>query len=219
MELVTRPAGTDLEYKAFFKESIIDQSAEEKRIGFIQKVQKNFDLRYNDLKWDGQFASDRWMNFTKFYGSTFFGVSIGFEEVSANLRNPIDEVQVKDLYYKLDDIIGDFGFSTQTMTIHHQLNPEGDLINYLNSLNPYTPKGFIEILDERGSIFKIRVAEHNLSINTVAVNSAIFEEGLYVNMGFEFTPNKYDFKTAFGIIEEYYKFVLEELNLTIIRED
>jgi hypothetical protein len=219
MELVTKPVGTDLEYKAFFKESIIDQSVDEPRLALIKKIQKNFDIRFNDIKFDGEFASERWMNFSKFYGSTWFAASIGFEQVSANLREPIDEIQVKDLYFRLDDIIGDFGFSTQMMTIHHQLMPEGDLSNYLNSLNPYTPKGFIEILDARGSIFKIRIAEHNLSINIVATNSIIFEKGLYVNMGFEFAPNKYDFKNAFGIIEEYYKVVLEELNLTIVRED
>jgi hypothetical protein len=218
MELVAKPIGTDVEYKAFFKESILEESLEKPRIALIKKVQKNFDLRYNEITF-GNRLSDQWLNFSKFYYRTFFAASIGFEEVSGNLRDPIDEVQVKDIYYKLDDIIGNFGFSSQSMTIHHQLTPQGDLTAYLNSLNPYTPKGFIKILDERGSIFKIRLSEHNLTINIVAVNSVIFEEGLYVNMGFEFAPNKYDFKDAFGIVEEYYKFVLEELNLSIIRED
>ena len=159
------------------------------------------------------------MNFTKFYGQTFFAASIGFEEVSANIRNPVDKAQVKDLYYKFDDIVGSFGFSSQKMTIHHQLMPQGDLDKYLDSLNPYTPAKFIDILDGRGSIFKIRVSEHNLVVNIVAVNSILFEEGLYVNMDFEFKPMKYDFRGAFALVEEYYDLILSELNLTIIGED
>jgi len=215
MKLVVESAGTDLFYKAVFREAILEVSESEPRFALAKKIMKNFMIRLNDIKFKQETPSDNWISFSRFYGQAFFNVSLGVEEVSAALRRPVDEAQVKDLYIRFFELFEKFDLSYQKMTIQQQFSVEGDVKKYLYSLNPYTPEKFANQLTEKGVTFGLRIDEHDLSIYLVAIKSIIIEGGLYLNIDFEFSPNKYDSHKAYDIARNYYEFILEGLNLTI----
>ena len=104
MELIVKPSFVEFRYEAVLKESMLSVTVEESRISLIKKFLKAFDLRLNDIKFDGQALSNNYIHFSKFYGPTFFDVSFGLEEISARLRMPTGEAQVADLYGRLFQI-------------------------------------------------------------------------------------------------------------------
>lgn len=215
MKLAVESAGTDLFYQAIFREAILEESESKPRFALLKKIMKNFMIRLNDIKFNQETPSDNWIRFSRFYGQTFFNVSLGVEEVSAALRRPVDEAQVKDLYIKFFELFEKFDLSYQKMTIQQQFSVDGDVNKYLNSLNPYTPEKFENQLIEKGVIFRLRINDHDLSIYLVVIKSIIIEGGLYLNIDFEFSPNKYNSYNAYDIVRKYYDFILEGLNLTM----
>jgi hypothetical protein len=72
MELMVKPSFVEFRYEAVLKESMLSVTVEESRISLIKKFLKAFDLRLNDIKFDGQALSNNYIHFSKFYGPTFF---------------------------------------------------------------------------------------------------------------------------------------------------
>lgn len=215
MKLVVESAGADLFYQAVFRVPILEESENKPRFALVKQIMKNFVIRLNDIKFHQETPSDNWIRFSRFYGQAFFNVSLGIEQVSAALSHPVDEAQIKDLYTRFFELFEKFDLSSQKMTIHQQFSVDGDVNKYLYSLNPYTPEKFKNQLTEKGVTFRLRIDDHDLSIYLVAVKSIIIEGGLYLNIDFEFSPNKYDSYSAYDITRKYYDFILEGLNLTI----
>jgi hypothetical protein len=218
MELMVKPSFVEFRYEAVLKESMLSVTVEESRISLIKKFLKAFDLRLNDIKFDGQALSNNYIHFSKFYGSTFFDVSFGLEEISARLRMPTDEAQVADLYGRLFQIFEDNPISVQRMNIQRQCSTEGDVASFFQTLNPHTPKKFQELLYSRGMIYDLKVLEHELYIHVLIANSLVVEGGLYLNIDFEFSPNKYDFENALRITKDQHEFIFKELGLKIATE-
>ena len=218
MELIVKPSFVEFRYETVLKESMLSVTVEESRISLIKKFLKAFDLRLNDIKFDGQALSNNYIHFSKFYNSTFFDVSFGLEEISASLRMPTDEAQVADLYGKLFQIFEDNPISVQRMNIQRQCSTEGDVASFFQTLNPHTPKKFKELLYSRGMIYDLKVLEYELYIHVLIANSLVVKGGLYLNIDFEFSPNKYDFENALRIAKDQHEFIFKELGLKIATE-
>ncbi len=218
MKLIVKPSFVEFRYEAVLKESMLSVTVEESRISLMKKFLKAFDLRLNDIKFDDQALSNNYIHFSKFYGPTFFDVSFGLEEISARLRMPTDEAQVADLYGRLFQIFEDNPISVQRMNIQRQCSTEGDVASFFQTLNPHTPKKFQELLYSRGIIYDLKVLEHELYIHVLIANSLAVEGGLYLNIDFEFSPNKYDFENALKIAKDQHEFIFKELGLQIATE-
>lgn len=219
MKLVLRPAGADIIYRAFFREPILEHSRDEPRFALVRTIMKNYIIRLNDIKFNHERPSDNWISFSKFYGRTFFTASLGVEEVNATLREPTEESQVRDIYNRFYELFSEFDLSTQRMNVHRQFFSEGNVQEYLGTLNPYTPANFVDLVDGRGISYQLKVTKHDLRVFITAVNSFFIENGLYLSVEFNFLPNKYDFPTAYNIARDHYKFILAELNLVIKEEN
>lgn len=219
MNLVLTPVDIVFSYTAIFKEPIVDQLKEEARIAFISKLMKAFGLHLNDLKFNIEALSNKWMTFSKFLNPGFFNVSYGMEEVFASLNNPLNEEQIAEFCGKLFEMFENNPVSIQRMLLNAHHSAEGDMNSFLKSLNPYTPNNFESLVSGRGVIFNLRIPEHNLSSHITVANSLFVEKGLFLYIQIEFSPNEYNFDTAFGIAKDHYQFLLNELNLIIKREN
>jgi hypothetical protein len=104
------------------------------------------------------------------------------------------------------------------MRIQVQCSTELDAELYLKKLNPNTPKKFDDFLFGRGVIFDLKNPEYDLTSHIVLSSSLFVEGGVYLSVEYEFSPNKYDFESAFKIIKDQNDFILEELNLIIDAE-
>ena len=218
MELIVKPVGTDLFYQTFFEEPMLDETLEGPRIRLIKKLVKAFELRVNDIKFNVETPSNNYIRFSKFYDQSFFDVSFGLEEVSALLRMPTNETQVEGLYGKLFKIFEGNPISRQKISIQRQLSTEEDVALFLQSLNPYTPKTFQQILHGRGVIYDLKISEHELAIHVVVANSLYIKQGLFLSIEYDFSPNRYDFESAFKIAKDKHDFILKELSLRIETE-
>lgn len=215
MELIVTPVTVDLIYQVFFEEPAFELIKDESRVSLIEKMLKSFELRLNDLKFNGEALSDNFIHFSKLYAPGFLNVSFGLEEVSASLRNPRDEAQVADAYGRLFKLFEQNPISRQIMTIQRQLSTEGDSISFLNSLNPHYPSNFERFLERRGVYYTLKIPENELTIYVTVVSSLFVENGVFLSIENHFSPNRYDFKNAFKIAKERHDFILKELNISI----
>ena len=136
MEFAAIPGEVYMMLRVVFKDPLLELLKEEQRISIIGKFLKAFDLRLNDLKFNIETPSNNHIHFIKFYGFTSIEVSFGYEEVTANLRNPQDEKQLADIYNKLFQIIGQYPISTQRIVINSHFSTKNDTSAFLESLNP-----------------------------------------------------------------------------------
>lgn len=218
MRLVARPIAADIFWQVFYKEPQFELAKEEQRISIVNEFLKTFDLRLNDLKFNAETLSNNFIHFAKFYDQTFLDVSFGLEEIGALLRSPQNEAQVMDLLNGVFKIFKDNPFSSQRCTVTLQCSVEGDIKSYFETLSPYTPTNFENIISGRGLIYTLKVQNHELSIQVLIANSLYVEGGLYLNLEFNFSPSLYGFREALQIVQDQEYFIEKELNLEISRE-
>lgn len=216
MELSAIPASTDVLFQGIYQNPMPELSKEDNRISLLNSFMKTFEIHLNGFKFDADSPSNNFIHFSKFYGVTFMDVSFGLEETSVRIQNPQDESQIEDLHAKLFQLIDKFSFSRRKIIINRHLAVEGEVKAFLESLNPVVPKKFEAILDGRGVFYVLKIPEHQLSIPITLVNSIFVPNGLYFSVEYDFSPNKYDYKTAITIAKDYYTFILNELKLKIL---
>ena len=217
MELVAIPTAADFFWQVFFEEPQFELAKEEQRITTVNKLLKTFDLRLNDLKFNAETLSNNFIHFSKFYDQTFFDVSFGLEEIGALVRNPQSEAQAVDLLTGLFKIFENNPFSGQRCTITLQCSVEGDIKSYLETLSPYTPDNFKNIIYGRGLIYSLKIRKHQLTIQVLIANSVYVEGGLYLNLDFHFSPSPYSFREGLKIVQDQVNSIEKELNFKIIR--
>jgi hypothetical protein len=131
MELIVKPVDTALLWHIFFKEPCTEKLSSESNIPLRCDFAKTFDLRLNDIRVNYNSLSNDFIHFSKFYDQTWFDVSFGLEEVSATIRNPIDEKQVMTLCNGLLQFINSGIIVRQRMNIQQHLSTSGDVLSYL----------------------------------------------------------------------------------------
>ena len=213
MKFVVTPVSTNLLYQVSFEEPRLELLKEEQRISIINKFLKAFGLHLDGIMLNEATPSHNYLHFSKFYGSGYFDVSFGLEEVEASFNAPQNEAQVADLYGRLFQTFGENSISYQTMTIQRQLSTEEDAMPFLGSLNPHCPSNFEKFLHGRGVYYALKFPNDELTIYITLVNSLFVAGGLFLSIENQFLPNKYDFQNAFKIVKKRYDFILKELNL------
>ena len=159
MDLIVKPADTFLVWNVFFKEPCADKVRSDLNIALRCDFAKTFELRLNDIKMNYDSLSNDFIHFSKFYGQTWFDVSFGLEEISATLRNPIDEKQVMTLYNGLRQFIDSDLIVRQRITVQQHLTTSGDVPSYLRYLNPNVPAKFEELLSGRGITYTLKLPD------------------------------------------------------------
>jgi len=195
--------------------------AEEKgRLLFVKELMNVFELRLNDIKFDANAPSNNFIHFYKFYGDSFFDVNLGLEVITARLGTPIDAEQVRDLYGRLFQLFNKMPVVQQSMTIDRHLSKknEDEVDSFLKSIAPYAPDEFKDLLFGRGVIYNLKNEDHQLLSQIMVTKSLIIPNGIFLNMIFDFSPNKYDFEKAFKVAKSQHDFILEELNIEIESE-
>ena len=214
MELIIKPTSAEIIYYLVFKEPLLSV-VEKSRIPLIKKFLKSFDLRLNDIKFNAEKPSNNFLSFFKFYDTTYFDVAFGLEEITAKISRPIDESQIPQLFGKLYSIIKDNDIVRQRINTTLHYSTEGDLTEYLDTLNPIIPEDFRESLSGKGVIYALKDSENQLDVHLVLSHSIIVPNGIYLNIEFNFSPNVFDFKSAYKIAKEKYESFLEVFNLRI----
>lgn len=218
MELVANPVDTAFYYRAVFQEPIFHQLKENERLSLLGRLAKVFDLRVSDIRFDTDALATRWLSFSKFVNPGFFDVSFGIEEISSSFRNPSSEGQILDFQNSLYQLSGENPISLQRMTLQQQLASDGDVTSFLETLNPHTPDGLKGYLIGKGVIYDLEIEKHNLRAHLNLSHSHFVEGGLFLYFEVQFSPNIYDFLSAFNIAKQHFELVLEELKLTVKRD-
>jgi len=207
-------------YTVNLKEPMLHVAEEKGRLSFVKELMNIFELRLNDIKFDANAPSDNFIHFYKFYGASFFDVNFGLEVITARLGTPIGAEQVRDLYGRLYKFFGKMPIAKQSMTIDRQLSKknEGEVDSFFESIAPYTPDKFKELLFGKGVIYNLQNVDHQLFSQTTVTKSLIIPNGVFLNMIFDFSPNKYDFEKAFEVAKSQHDFILKELGIEIESE-
>ena len=124
MALVVETVDIDLSYQVFFTEPQLELSKENNRLKLVGNVLRTFGLRLNDLKYNQETPSNNSIHFSKFFGRAFFDVSLGYEECTAKLRNPIDKNQALEIYGGFAQIIESIPISHQNIFIQQHLSTD-----------------------------------------------------------------------------------------------
>lgn len=213
MELKIRPFSSETTFFLVFQEPWLTVVTDKARINLIKKIMKSFELHLNDIKFHQETPSNRFLSFFKFLGQTFFDVSLGLEEVTAKLNRPADEKQIKELFGRVYSILKENTIVQQRFSIAQHFSTDGDLMGYLNNLNPNTPDRFIESLSGKGVVYAMQDQENQFYTHLVVSHSLLIADGLYVSIDFNFSPNLHDFRTAYKLAKEKHYNIFSELNL------
>jgi len=217
MEVTAAIKTVDLTYYVFFKEPRYDLVREEKREALFRNIVKAFNVRLNDLKFFVETPSNNYVHFSKFRGTSFFDVSYGLEEVTAQLRNPVSKEQIFEFYGALNNSYEGHPITAQRVTVQYHLAVEHDIMAYLNFLNPFTPSNFGKLLTGKGISYSLKIEENQLKIYIVLAPSLFVPGGLFLSTDYEFRPNLYTFNDTTNIVEKWQNFIMRELTITIQR--
>jgi hypothetical protein len=182
MKISVKTEISDIVYKAVYDKPAYDLLTDQDRLHVAKIFVESYGLRLNDIKFDSNNISDRFIHFTKFDNPSFFDVDFGFEELTATLRRVRTKTQAKQLFEKLNEILNKISFASQYWNIHRQLSTSGDAREYLKSLNPKCPKNFKPILETNGVYYTLKLPKNSLMARVTLVDSQIVPEGLYLNI-------------------------------------
>jgi len=218
MELIVKPVDTSLLWHIFLREPCTEKVSSDLNILLRCDFAKTFGLRLNDITVNFNSLSNDFIHFSKFYDQTWFDVSFGLEEVSARVRNPIDEKQVITLYNGLLKFINSDIIIRQNMNIQQHLSTSGDVLSYLKSLNPNVPAKFEQFLSGRGVFYTLTVPDHELTIFITVAHSLFVKGGLFLSIENTFVRNFHEFSNTFTVAKDQREFILHELGLRIEME-
>jgi len=145
-------------------------------------------------------------------------MSLGLEEVSANLRNPKSVEQVNELFGFFLKLFAEIPIKVQRYTVQQQCSTKGDFGAFLQKLSPYTPDAFHNLITGSGITYNLHLPDHDLAIFITVSDSIIIEKGVFLYFQSEFSPNKYDPNASFKLVKQYYDFILKELDLSASTE-
>jgi hypothetical protein len=218
MEISVKTEISDIVYKAVYEKPAYDLIGEQTRLHVARIFVESYGLRLNDLKFNGETLSDRFIHFSKFDNPSFFDVNFGFEEFAATLRRIRTKSQARQLFEKLNEILDKMSFASQYWAIHRQLATSGDANEYLRALNPKCPKNFESILETNGVYYTLKFPEENLIARVTLVDSQSIPGGLYLNIEYLFSPNQLDFLKTCVVVEQQDEFILNSLELNLTEE-
>ena len=222
MHYKVKTISTEAVYHLIYKIPLLSIGLDKIRIPIIKKILTQYDIRLNDINFDTNKPSDKFLSFIKFYGQTLFDVSFGFEELHATIKTPKDENQIAELFgsfYKIISSAKEFLAKRHQVTIAQHFSIEGQsLLEYFENLNPYTPEGFINKLFGKGVIYSLTDKEHNLNVQIVLTNSLLYPNAIYTRIDYDFYESQFDFFDMFEVSRETYKFLMTEMGLEIVEQ-
>jgi hypothetical protein len=219
MKFITPPSDIDLHLTAAFKKPKYDQMGSDEGIKTIRSLVEAFELRLDDIKINREALSGQFLQFSKFYASSFFNARFGFEESSLSLRNPFSKKLVVEISERLVKILSDDSFQRLAINMRTHLATEEDLDSFLELLAPGIPTPFEPRLQGRGISFFLGYPEKNLRTSVSVTKSLFFEKSLFLSIECEFTPCLFGFKDAAIAVWQEYAFVINSLGLVPTKED
>jgi hypothetical protein len=215
MELDIKPTHTDISYQVSFSEPMMTLATEAVRLSVVKQISKEFSLRLNDIKFDHNSPSNNYIQFSRFFLNTYLNVSIGLEEITIKINQPENEKQIHWFFDSFFNIVQEAKSSNQRATLSRHFSTDGDVMSYLETINPYTPDGFQSYLDGKGAIFVLKIPEHELTCQILMANSLLTSGGIYLNVDFHFSPTKYNFSELYDIVINNYRTIIDSLNLRV----
>ena len=209
---------TEINYYVSYSNPLLNLGSEKNRINILNKIMNSFSIRLNDVKFGAETPSDKFFYFQKFLDTTKLEVSIGVEELSVRIMNPKDEADIYALINKVLNLLKShkgFDIGHQRITNSEHFSTDDDFVQHFNSLNPFTPDEFEESLKSKGIIYRLVDNEYDFNIFIVMDKSLTVEEGMYLNIDLQFSPNKLSFQDMFGVAKERYQKITSALGLEV----
>jgi hypothetical protein len=215
VELKVRSYTTDLTLEVHYREPMLGLAQEEKRLPLVRGILKAFELRLDDVTFDGSRLSGNYIQFRKQYGASLLGVQLGLEETKANLFRVENQKQAFEIFGKLYPILDEIPIASTRMIINRHFIGIGDVNSFLKSLNPTAPLGFEGLLNGRGVFYNLRIPDQNLVIYITLVNSMFVANGLFLAIDNQFSAISGSLGKSADFALEKHNFILKELEITI----
>ena len=220
MRIIAKPHITDATYRVIFFEPTFEMFHENKRKDWAKHLIRSFGLRLNDLIFDPNSLSDNYIRFSKFYGQTYFKANIGLEEIELRVQRVQSETQLKGLFEGIFPLVSHELISGQRFSINQHLILDTNVKEYLNSLNPNSPRELKKHIDNKGVFYTLNFPEHDMNIQVTLVISLVGEDMLFLNIDGAFSnKKKYDSETAFKISREWYDIITDAVDLKVENEE
>lgn len=216
-QIVINPVSSDLEYIVVFEQPLFNYISTEWNLHVLGKMTRLFGLKLNDIKLNQLAPSDNIYHFTKYYGGSTFDVSFGLDQITSQIRNVSSEGQVLDLNLKLAELYSDATIVRQKFSLYQQAEVGGDVNEFLNQLNPWSPIDFNGVLVGKGANYHLEFQNENAELFFTVANSLPIKGGLFISGQLTFEPNKYDFKSSFDLGKTYYNSLVEKLGAVQVK--
>lgn len=220
MKIIAKPHIVDVTYRVLFAEPTFETFLENKKKDWAKHIIRTYSLRLNDIIFDNNSLSDKYIKFSKFFGQTFFVANIGLEEMEIRVNRVQSMGQLKGLLEGIFPLVSHELIAGQRFSINQHLTLDMDVKEYLNSLNPKSPSKLKEYIDNKGVFYTLNISEHDMTIQVTLVISLAGDDMLFLNIDGAFSDKKkYDSKTAFKISRECYDIITDAVNLKVENEE
>ncbi len=219
MKLIVNVVDTEVSCQATFNKALLELLKEEYRISTINKLMDSYSITFNALQFNNNDLSNSFCRFSKIDNSTHSDISFGIEAFNSIIRQPSSIAESLEFNDKLFQILGNPDLSLLKINIAQHLSTEDKVDEFLETLNPYTPKRFQDHISEKGVNYTLKRVERGLNTSITLTNSRYVPGGLFIHFSFEFPQNQSDFSEAFNDMVNDYSFILEELNITFEKDN
>jgi hypothetical protein len=212
-KLVPQHASCSWEFK--FAKPAIEELAEEKRLAFIGKLIKVFNLQLDDIDFNIQKASHEYIRFTRLFEGSLVDFSIGMESAKISINEYTNPNVLKKSYFDLASMINGRELNSVSLAIHRHCSLDGDIRALFDRLCSYDPPSFSEKIMGRGVSYFLEFNEIDLFLIFGVSPSLSVENGIFITFYFQYTNLTMNYDELFGSIQGTQRLALEGVELDI----
>jgi hypothetical protein len=209
------PFSADLSLRIIYKEPMLGLAREELRFPLVRKILSSFECRLDDLKFDPNHASGNFIQFSRYYGSSLFGLNFGLEETSVNIFKAESKELALDICEKLSPIMDEIPIGPLRFNVSRHFTSKENINSFLTSLNPSVPDSLGSFLAGRGVFYRLQFPDLNLIVFVTVVNSLLTQDGLFVGMENQFLNQTESFRRTAELVLEKHEFILHSLGINV----
>ena len=215
MKISVSPYSADVSLGVVYKEPMLGLAQEELRLPLVREILKSFECRLDDVKFDANQLSGKYIQLNKYYGRSLFSLQFGLEETSASIFRVEKTELALDICQKLSTILDEIPIGFTRLNISRHFTSKEDINSFLQSLNPTIPEDLRKTVAGRGVFYNLQFPDLKLNVFVTVVNSLLARNGLFFGMENQFSNEPESLKKSAEYVLEKHDFILQALGITI----
>jgi len=215
VKITVSPFSTDVNLGVVYKEPMLGLAQEELRLPLVREILNSFECRLDDLKFDANHLSGKYIQFSKYYGRSLFSLQFGLEETSASIFKVEKTELAFDICEKLSTILDEIPIGSTRLNISRHFTSKEDINSFLKSLNPTISEDLRNAVVGRGVFYNLQFPDIKLNVFVTVVNSLLARNGLFFGMENQFLSQPESLKKSAEVVLEKHDFILQALGITL----